>query len=138
MKRSLLHIWIVVTIICAVSVALESVRAQAIPATIPKQGENIEANDKLYGEWSGNKERPIENTVLASNHAQRIGVSRTPRPSSNNGGNSGRNFYLQKANNKYNLLKFAAQLPGHDFSWTHWEAVSPRLYYVIALRRILC
>lgn len=141
MKKRILHIWIVLAVICIASVTIESVRALSLPAENSRLEEvNVEISDcdDCGRGWQENRGCPTGNTFVESNQSQRVGSSRLPRLSSNNGGSSGRDLYLQKTQDKYNLLNFASLLLCYERSRSHSEAESPRLYYVIALRRILC
>lgn len=138
MKKRLLSFWIVLAIVCIVSVTNESVRAQSMLVKDAQHEVNVEAYNKRDRGCNETKQRTAENTFIESNHTQRIVSSRNPRLSSNNGGSSGKEFYLQKSNHKYNLLNIASLLLCYDRSGSHIEAMSPRLYYVIALRRIIC
>ncbi len=138
MKKSLLNFWIVVAIVCIVSVTNESVRAQCVPLQNTQREVNVEAYNRCDRGCNETKRYPAENAFNESNHSQRVGSSRTLRLSSSNGGGSGKELYLHKINYKYNLLNIASLLQGNDGSLSHLEAESPRLYYVIALRRIIC
>ncbi len=138
MKRRLLYFWIVVAIVCIVSVTNESVRAQGMPIKGAQHEVNVEACNRCDRGCDETKRHPTGNACIESSQSQRIGSSRNPRLSSNNGGSSGKELYLPKTHDKYNLLNFASLLLCYDSSRSHLEAESPRLYYVIALRRIIC
>ena len=140
MKKRFLHIWIVWAVICIASVAFESVRALTLPAENNRNEASVEISDcdECGRGWHEDRGCPMGNSFVESSHSQRVGSSRTPRLSTNNGGSSGRDLYLQKTQDKYNLLNFASLLLCYERSRSLSEVVSPRLYYVIALRQILC
>lgn len=137
MKRILSHVWFLIALIYVFPVALSSVRAHDVPTNHHR----VETIDACEGSSQGlmeERQQPLGEAVLRSNLPQRLGMSRPPRVHPSQGGNSARHLSLNLSNYSFNQIKNASLLLCNDLSCLDIEAMSPRLYYVIALRRILC
>ena len=74
-------------------------------------------------------------TVFGSRQTQRVGSSRITGSS---GSKTGRNAGKGIASVIYNNIKYVVPYAQTILSWHDMTVLSPRMYYVIALRRILC
>ena len=138
MKRYLLRIGLVVTLLCGLSDSLEWVSNQDGVAKKHQQEEQITQDDESFKDLIAERQRSIDNPLVTSQSQQRVGSSRPSRITSTYGGKSGKNlahWANQQLDNTLNIIYQPLQLiktcSGHGIA-------SPRLYYVIALRRILC
>ena len=138
MKRYLLRIGLVVTLLCGLSDSLEWVSNQEGVTNKHQQEEQITQDDGYIKNLLAERQRPFNSTLVKSQNQQRVGSSRPSRIIPNYGGKSGKNFAHwanQQLDNTLNIIYQPLQLiktcSGHGIA-------SPRLYYVIALRRILC
>ena len=138
MKRYLLRIGLVVTLLCGLSDSLEWVSNQEGVANKHQQEEQITQDDGYVKNLIAERQRPFNSTLVKSQNQQRVGSSRPSRIIPTYGGKSGKNlahWANQQLDNTLNIIYLPLQLTkicsGHGIA-------SPRLYYVIALRRILC
>lgn len=137
MKNHLSRFYVIVVVFCSVSVSFEGARAENIPDANHQQGDNIKTCDGWDRGWMEERQQPIDGSITESSQPSRVGTLRSSRVLPTNGGNTGRNNSLN-SNFQFNLFKFASLLLCYEKSCLRLEVVSPRLYYVIALRRILC
>ena len=138
MKRYLLRIGLVVALLCGLSDSLEWVSNQEGVANKHQQEEQITQDDGYVKNLIAERQRPFNSTLVKSQNQQRVGSSRPSRIIPTYGGKSGKNlahWANQQLDNTLNIIYQPLQLiktcSGHGIA-------SPRLYYVIALRRILC
>ena len=138
MKRYLLRIGLVVALLCGLSDSLEWVSNQEGVTNKHQQEEQITQDDESFKDLIAERQRPIDSPLVKSQNQQRVGSSRPSRIIPTYGGKTGKNLALwanQHLDNTLNIIHLPLQLTkicsGHGIA-------SPRLYYVIALRRILC
>ena len=138
MKRYLLRIGLVVTLLCGLSDSLEWVSNQEGVGKKHQQEEKITQDNGYVKGLVAESQKPIDSPLVKSQNQQRVGSSRPSRIIPTYGGKSGKNlahWANQHFDNTLNIIYLPLQLKnicsGHGIA-------SPRLYYVIALRRILC
>jgi hypothetical protein len=71
MKKRLLSFWIVLAIVCIVSVTNESVRAQSFLVKDAQHEVNVESYNKRDMGCNETKQRAAENTFIESNHTNK-------------------------------------------------------------------
>ncbi len=84
------------------------------------------------------QQQPFGEAFIKSNSPQNINASRPTRLLPTHGGKPGKTFGQGTYCNPSNLLKYFSLCKFIWFCKTYIGAAPPRLYYVIALRRILC
>ena len=138
MKRYLLRIGLVVTLLCGLSDSLEWVSNQEGVTNKHQQEEQITQDDGYVKNLIAERQRPFNITLVKSQNQQRVGSSRASRIIPTYGGKSGKNlahWANQQLDNTLNIIYLPLQLIK---TCSGLGIASPRLYYVIALRRILC
>lgn len=134
-KRSLAHIAYIALLLCALLMPTESVRAGGV-VTGKQRGELcIDRYDGHLRLLTEERQRP---SVQNGRPQQRIGSSRPTRLVPSHGPKPGRSVGRWTDTPSSYLLKydFLRLVPGRLSVWL--GVASPRSYYVIALRRILC
>lgn len=138
MKRFLLSIGLVVTLLCGLSDSLGWVSNQKGVANKHQQEEQITQYNGYVKGLMTERQRPYNYPLVKSQNQQRVGSSRPSRIIPTYGGKSGKNlahWANQLQNNTLNII----YLPLPELRTCSGLGIaSPRLYYVIALRRILC
>ena len=134
----MLRIWLVAALLCGFSDSLSWVRAQGNVSHSGEREECFQRHDGLVRSLMEERQRPLGEVLLKSNQTQRINSSRPVRLLPTHGGKPGRNFIGCHTNHSFNLSKYAL-LFLRQSAIRLWAGIaSPRFYYVIALRRILC
>ena len=136
MKRFLLRLWLLALLLCAIPSPVSWAMAQGIPAYGQQREERIGQQDDLLRAFAEEPQPPINSLFVQSNPSQRVGSSRPTRILPTHGGKPGRNIGNVHHSSHYYQhvslqLCYRNSTPGA-------VAASPRYYYVIALRRILC
>ena len=138
MKRYLLRIGLVVTLLFGLSDSLGWVSNQEGATNKHQQEEQITQDDGYIKGLVAERQKPIDSPLVKSQNQQHVGSSRPSRIIPTYGGKTGKNlahWASQHLDNTLNIIYLPLQLTkicsGHGIA-------SPRLYYVIALRRILC
>ena len=137
-KRWLLRIWLVAALFCGFSDSLSWVRAQGSVSHSEGREECFQRHDGLVRSLMEERQRPLGEVLLKSNQTQRVNASRPARLLPTHGGKPGRSLFGYHANHSFNPSKYAL-LYLRQNTIRLWAGIaSPRFYYVIALRRILC
>lgn len=84
------------------------------------------------------RQQPFSEAFIKSNSAQNVNASRPTRLLPTHGGKLGKTLGQGNFSYSSNLLKQFCLCKFICFSQTYKGVAPPRLYYVIALRRILC
>ena len=138
MYRFLLRIALIATMVCGLSDSWKwgGVKERAICSQTKE--EQVTAYDGLTKGVMEEPEGQYSSPLLRSQPQQRVGSSRSSRVMPTHGGKPGRNIGGWNNHHSYNPLNFT-HLAQSELTTRSAEGVaSPRLYYVIALRRILC
>ena len=98
----------------------------------------IESNDGVHRFKMERQQSPMASSVVRVPLPRSVSSSRPTRISHTSGGKSGRFFNHWFGNDSFNLSKFACQQYCRTVLMLRAAAMSPRRYYVIALRHILC
>ena len=137
-KRFLLRLWLIAALLCGGADSFGWVRAQKHAVDKHQKDEQITQNDGQVKNVMEEPEAPYSSPLMKSQNQHRVGSSRPARVLPTHGGKPSRS--LDQCNNhySYNSLNYI-HLALTELSVHGAEGVaSPRLYYVIALRRILC
>ena len=139
MYRYLLRLWLIAALMCGGANSFGWVGAQERTSDSKKQKEEqVSAYDGLVKGAMEEPEGQYSSPQLRSQPQQRVGSSRSLRVMPTHGGKPGRNLGGWNNHYSYNPQNFI-HLALSELSAQGAEGVaSPRLYYVIALRRILC
>ena len=139
MYRYLLRLWLIAALMCGGANSFGWVGAQERASDSKKQKEEqVSAYDGLVKGAMEEPEGQYSSPQLRSQPQQRVGSSRSLRVMPTHGGKPGRNLGGWNNHYSYNPQNFI-HLALSELSAQGAEGVaSPRLYYVIALRRILC
>ena len=138
MNKYLLRLWLIAALLCGGADSFGWVRTQKYAVDKHQKDEQITTNDGLVKGVMEEPEGQYSSPLLRSQPQQRVGSSRSSRVIPTHGGKPGRN--IGTWNNHYSYSPFNyIHLALSEFETRGAEGVaSPRLYYVIALRRILC
>jgi len=138
MKRWLLRIWLVAALLCGFSDSLSWVRAQGSVSHSEGREECFQRHDGLVRSLMEERQRPLGEVLLKSNQTQRVNASRPARLLPTHGGKPGRSLFGYHTNHSFNPSKYDLLFLRQKTIRLWAGIVSPRFYYVIALRRILC
>ena len=135
LAQSLLRLWLLVLLFCAVP---NPVCVKAQDNTIHKQQheEHISQQDRRLWKFAEEPQPPINSIFVQSEPSQRIGSSRPTRILPTHGSKPGR--YIGNVHHSSHHLKYTSLQRSYNGFTLGIVAASPRYYYVIALRRILC
>ena len=126
----LFRLWLMMLLLCGLPATNYSVLAQA--------EESFSQSDGLHRHMMLEQKKMLAGFVITAKNGERIGSSRPVRLIPTHGGKPGRMLARLTSSGAVYLSNLHALLlclsAGNKRAW----AASPRLYYVIALRRILC
>ena len=137
-SNCLFRLWLVVLLLFCLPVTYFGVQAQAGVRGETIKKECVTNHGGLQRYMMQERQMPLAGTVITAKTGQRVGSSRPVRLHSSNGGKSGRSFAHWTDSDSFQLSKFLALLLRRTDCRLRAGAASPRSYYVIALRRILC
>lgn len=123
------RLWLAVLLLCCLPVIDFGAQAQT-----GVRGESLKKECVTKHE----RQMSLAGTVISAKTGQRIGGSRTFRVHPSNGGKPGRSFGYWSDGYSFQHSKFFDLLRHRIYCDSRVGAASPRLYYVIALRRLLC
>ena len=134
----LFRLWLMMLLLCGLPATNYSVLAQADVTSKAAQEESFSQSDGLHRYMMLEQQKMPAGFVITAKNGERIGSSRPVRPIPTHGGKPGRMLARLTSSGSVYLSNLHALLlclsAGNKRAW----AASPRLYYVIALRRILC
>ena len=138
-NRFLLRLWLIAALMCGGANSFGWVGAKECASDCKKQkDEQVSTYDGLVKGAMEESEGQYSSPQLRSQPQQRVGSSRSSRVMPTHGGKPGRNIGGWNNHYSYNPLNYI-HLALSEIKVRSAEGVaSPRLYYVIALRRILC
>ena len=129
-SNRLLRLFSVLLLMCSLSVA-----DLGIHESVKK--ECLAEHDELQQHILQERQMPPAGALITTKTGHRLGSSRPVRLYSSNGGKPGRMLGRWTSDHSYQLSKYFALLHRMDCG-LRVVAASPRFYYVIALRRIIC
>ena len=95
-------------------------------------------HDDAFDNILKEQQAPLTSAVRSNNNSHRVNPSRTIRLLPTNGNNTNRNNGRCSNCSLYNLPLYATHLLCHAAQGMLAGVASPRYYYVITLRRLLC
>ena len=134
----LICVWLIVLLLCCLPVTDFSAQARTDVRGESITKECVTRHDGLQRYTMQERQMPLAGAVITAKTGQRVGSSRPVRLQPTNGGKPGRMLGRWTADESYKLSKFFALLLHRMDCGLRIGAASPRHYYVIALRRILC
>ena len=137
-RGSLIRVWLIALLLCCLPITDFGVQVEAGVCGEPIKKECVTRYDGLQRYTMQERQMPLAGAVLTAKTGQRVGSSRPVRMHPSNGGKPGRILGRWTADESYQLSKYFALLLNRMDCGLRVGAASPRHYYVIALRRILC
>lgn len=138
MNKLLRHLIVIIALLCGLLGSGIRVKVQEV-ATNQVVGEvrsmRPDRQDRLWGE---EPQSPLSDSMRKPPSSHRIVSTRTSRLLPTQGGKSGHSSDRWANGHSSNLLNHLPSLLCQSPLWLGIVAPSPRLYYVIALRRLLC
>ena len=140
MNRILMHIFLIVTLLCGLLGSSDRVKAQSHVETGGAKSEHqIKQNEGYLGTFAEESQNSIEVAFRSTPSSHRVASSRHTRLlPTHGGGKPGGHYGHWTANTIFKPLTNAFSQPCHELYFLHMVVASPRLRYVIALRRLLC
>lgn len=139
MKRHLIRLFLLATLLCWFPGSRTEVMAQAFTAKDDqKDEEQIKQNDGYQKPVAEEPQSPVEVVFRSAPSTHRIVSNRPTRLLPTHGGKPSKHHGRWSAGEVYKPFKIATQQLCRDLCRRHTVATSPRLRYVIALRRLLC
>ena len=102
-----------------------------------RKGDCIVQHDGLHRYMVQQKQMPLAGAVITAKNGERVGGSRPLRLIPTHGGKPGRTIGRWAADDSFHLSHIRTLLRANGCG-LQVRAASPRYYYVIALRRLLC
>ena len=134
----LIRIWLIAIMLCCLPITDFGVQVQAGVRGESIKKECVTRHDGLQRHTMQERQMPLAGAVITAKTGQRVGSSRPVRLHSSNGGKPGRMLGRWTAGESYQLSKYFSLLLHRMDCGLRVGAASPRYYYVIALRRLLC
>ena len=138
MNRFLFRLWLIIACLCVLPDTSPGLREDSsVGSYEPVKKESIRQNCGLDHHMELQGQLPPAGVVVSAKNSHRIGGSRPVRLMPSHGGKPGRSLG-HWASYSYYLSNLSCLLLHKASFWSQMWAASPRYYYVIALRRILC
>lgn len=139
MNRILMHIFLIVTLLCSLLGFSNRVKAQSHVETRGAKSEHQIKQDEGYlGTFAEESRNSIEATLRSTPSSHRISSSRPTRLLPTHGGKPGEHYGQWIENAIFNRLNTFYVQSCYDLYRINMVVSSPRLRYIIALRRLLC
>ena len=134
------HILFLSVLLCGLfgPTLVEGAKGQGMLQQQGHEGTTISTQDTLLRAFSESRQRLNSLVFQSSQTPQRVGSSRTVRIMPTHGSPPSRGMGRFTENTLSNLLKYACLYLQRSTTTLRSGTASPRFYYVIALRRILC
>ena len=137
-NRNLIRLLLVVTFMCFFLDFDKDVRVQGTWAEATPCEEQVSRNDGLYHQMADEPRSPVEAGLRQAPSSHRLASSRPSRLLPTHGGKPGKHPGRWSSDGSSNPFKYAQRQWCRTLLWYRTIVPSPRLYYVIALRRLLC
>ena len=139
MNRFLIRLFLVAALLCDFLGFADGVRAQGIAVSgEQKSEEQIKQNDGYLKPVAEEPQSPVEVVLRSAPSSSRIASNRPTRLLPTHGGKPGKYHGRWAAAEVYKPFNCALLQPCRGLYRLSIVATPPRLYYVIALRRLLC
>ena len=139
MKRHLIRLFLLAALLCWFPGPRTEVMAQAFTAKVEqKSEEQIKQNDGYLKPVAEEPQSPVEIVFRSAPSAHRIAYNRPIRLLPTHGGKPSKYHGRWSAGEVYKPIKITTLQLCRDLCSRYTVAASPRLRYVIALRRLLC
>lgn len=138
-NRFLLRLWFAIAFLCVLPETIPGLGGEsAIGNPEPAKEESICQNFRLNHHLELQGQLPPAGVIVSAKNSHRIGSSRSVRLMPSHGGKPGRSLGHCSSGYSSYLSNLSCLLLHKAFSRLQMWAASPRYYYVIALRRLLC
>ena len=138
MNRFLTRLFLVAMLLCGFFGSKIGVKEQSIVGNAQKSEEQIKQNNGWLRQVAEEPQSPVESALRTAPSSHRVASSRPTRLLPTHGGRPGHHHARWSTNGLFNLYKYQSCLQCYSSVSLHRISSSPRLYYVIALRRLLC
>ena len=137
-SNRLFCLWLAVLLLCCLPMTDFCAQKQAGVRGESISEECITKHDGLHRYIMQERQMPLAGIVITAKNGERIGGSRPVRLIPTHGGKPSRTLWRWISNKSFHLSNLHALLLSRIDCGRGVSAASPRFYYVIALRRILC
>lgn len=137
-SNRLFRLWLAVMLLCCLPVTDFRAQAQTDMHGESLKKECLTKHDGLGRHIMQERQMPLAGTVISAKTGQRVGSSRPVRLHPSNGGKPVRSLVHWTDGDSIQHSKHLAQLLHRMDCGLRTRAASPRFYYVLALRRLLC
>ena len=138
MNRFLIRLFLVTTLLCGMLGFRLGAKAQVFSNSLQQQEEQIQQSDGWLRQVAEEPQASTGTVVLSVPSSHRIASSRPTRILPTHGGKSNNHTGRWTKGNSFNPLSSPSLLLSRWRCCLCLTAASPRLLYVIALRRFLC
>ena len=138
MNRFLIRFFFIAMLLCGFLGSGMGVRAQGIVVGNQKSEEQIRQNDGWLRQVAEEPQSPVESLLRTAPSPNRVFSSRPTRLLPTHGGRLGQHHGRWSADGLLNHYKYLPCCQCYGLVSLYRASSSPRLYYVIALRRLLC
>lgn len=136
--KRLFLLWLMTLLFCSLRFTNFSVQTNVYGCGETAKKECVTTHDGLNSFMMQKRQMLPAGAVFSDKTGERLGSSRLVRLISTNGSKPGRTLGRWTSSNSFHLSNlYALLLRRSEIGLQAWAA-SPRFYYVIALRRILC
>ena len=133
-----MRLLLVAALLCGVLGSETRVKAQSCVANYFDGDELLDRHDNLCGQLAEIPLSPLDEALRPTPPSHRVASSRPVRLLPTYGGKPSHHFGRWTNGHLSNLFKHLPLRLWRNRVWFHTVAASPRFYYVIALRRLLC
>ena len=138
MNRFLIRLFLVAMLLCGFLGSRTGVKEQGIVGNAQKSEEQIRQNNGWLRQVAEEPQSPVESALRSAPSSHRVASSRPTRLLPTHGGRPGQHHARWSADGLLNPYKYLPCCQCYGLVSLHRAYSSPRLYYVIALRRLLC
>ncbi len=139
MNRFLIRLFLVATLLCDFLGSIQDTKAQGMAARDEqKSEEQIKQHDGYLKHVAEEPQSPVEVAFRSASSSHRVASSRPTRLLPTHGGKPGKHHGRWAGNEVYKPFKCTIQQWCGCLDRQCTVAAPSRLYYVIALRRLLC
>lgn len=138
MNRFLMHLLLASTLLCGFLGSSTEVKAWGMAGCDQKSEEEVKENDGWQKQMTEEPLIPVETSLRTLPTFNRVVLSRPIRLRPTHGGRFCQHHGRWSADGLFNFYKYQSCWQRYGFVRLHRISSSPRFYYVIALRRLLC
>ena len=139
MNSFLIRLILIATLLCGFLDSAKGVKAKSLTENErQKSEEQIKQNDGYLNPVAEEPQSPVEVVFRSVPSSHRVASSRPTRLLPTHGGKPTNHGGRWAQGESFNPLLFPSLRLCRQFCWHRITAASPRLRYVIALRRLLC